>query len=66
MSDSAPEISATFRSATAVITEQVANPLVGFADASIEASTNDGMYYGNVILFYWCVTFQLLLTTMCS
>lgn len=47
MSDSAPEISAIFRSTSAIITEQVANPLVGFADASIEASTNDGRQYKN-------------------
>ena len=50
MSDSAPEVSATFRSTTAVITEQVANPLVGFADASIEASTNDGRQYNDKLL----------------
>lgn len=43
MSDSVPEISDVFGSTTATITEQVANPLVGFEDASIEASINDGM-----------------------
>ena len=44
MSDSAPEISNVFGSTTATVTEQVANPLVGFEDASIEASINDGMH----------------------
>ena len=44
MSDSAPEISDVFGSTTATITEEVANPLVGFDDISIEASINDGMH----------------------
>jgi len=43
VSDSAPEISNVFGSTTAIITDQVANPLIGFEDASIEASVNDGM-----------------------
>ena len=41
-SDSTPEISNVFGSTSAMITEQVANPLVGFNDVSIEASVNDG------------------------
>ena len=44
MSDSVPEISNVFGSTTATITELVANPLIGFDDAAIEASVNDGMY----------------------
>jgi len=43
-SDSVPEISTLFGSAVAMITEQVANPLIGFDDISIEASVNDGMH----------------------
>jgi len=43
-SDSVPEISTLFGSTAAMITEQVANPLIGFDDVSIEASVNDGMH----------------------
>ena len=51
VSDSAPEISNVFGSTIATITEQVANPLVGFEDISIEASINDGMHNNTGELF---------------
>ena len=47
VSDSTPEISIAFGYTTAMITEQVANPLVGFNDVSIEASVNDGTHNKN-------------------
>lgn len=52
VSDSAPEISDVFGSTTATITEQVANPLVGFEDTSIEASVNDGMHCKMMNILY--------------
>lgn len=58
MSDSAPEISNVFGSTTAMITEQVANPLVGFDDISIEASINDGMHdktNEDLVVFLHCL-----------